>query len=374
MGKKIMVTQSSMPPFDQYVEKIKSIWDKRWLTNNGPLHQELEEKLKQYLKCENLQLFVNGHMALDLAVKALCLKGEVITTPFTFASTTHALVMNGLTPVFCDIKSTDFTIDEKQIEGLVTDKTSAILAVHVYGQPCNVEQLDKISKKHNLKIIYDAAHAFGVEVNEQSIANYGDVSMFSFHATKVFNTIEGGALAFKDQNLTRSLQNLRNFGIEGPESVVDVGLNAKMSEFSAAMGLCNLESLEENLLKRKHITQLYNENLKNCYGIKTLNFLEDKGHRQKHNYAYYPIVVDEQHVGYNRDELYEELAQHNIFTRKYFYPLVTEYACYQEKFSQNETPVAKRIAERVLCLPLYADLDTEEVIKICKIICDFKDR
>ena len=371
MDNKILVTRSSMPPMEEYVEKIKSIWDSHWMTNNGGIYQELEENLKSYLGCENLELYVNGHMALDISIKALQLKGEIITTPFTFASTTHAIVMNDLTPVFCDIKPDDYTIDEEKIEALITDKTSAILAVHVYGQPCNVSRLEEIAKKHNIKLIYDAAHAFGVKIDGKSIASFGDVSMFSFHATKVFNTIEGGAIIFADKSLERKLRSLRNFGIEGPESVMEVGSNAKLSEFSAAMGVCNLKHLAEEIKKREHIFTIYTKLLAGHDGITIINPDKDPENGIISNYAYFPIIIDESITQYTRDDLFEELQNHNIFTRKYFYPLITDFECYQDRFSAYELPVAHYVADHVLTLPMYADLADDDVRRICEVITNF---
>ncbi|KLU64361.1 dTDP-4-amino-4,6-dideoxy-D-glucose transaminase [Desulfosporosinus acididurans] len=372
MDKKILVTRSSLPPMEEYVDKIKRIWETGWMTNNGPIYTELEESMKQYLCCDNLELYVNGHMALDIAIKALGLTGEVITTPFTFASTTHALVMNDLVPVFCDIKPDDYTIDEDKVEALITEKTSAILGVHVYGQPCNVIKLEKIAEKHHLKLIFDAAHAFGVKLDGKPIANFGDISMFSFHATKVFNTIEGGALIYSDEKLTRKLKNLRNFGIEGPESVVDIGLNAKMNEFAAAMGICNLCYLDKNIQKRKHAYELYFKRLKDFKGIK---MIDNKNNQNVlWNYAYFPIVIDEKLSGFTRNELFDELQKKDIFTRKYFYPLITDFECYHGKFEQYELPVAHYVADRVLSLPIYADLEEEDILRICDAIIGFKTK
>lgn len=366
MDKKILVTRSSLPPLEEYIDEIKGIWDTCWMTNMGPIYQKLEQGLKNYLSCKNVELYVNGHMALDVAIKALHLTGEVITTPYTFASTTHALTLNGLTPVFCDIKPDDYTIDENKVEALITEKTSAILAVHVYGRPCNVTKLQEIAKRHHLKLIFDAAHAFGVRLNGEPIANFGDISMFSFHATKVFNTIEGGALIYSDDSLTKSLENLRNFGIEGPESVVQVGLNAKMNEFAAAMGVCNLRHLDENIQKRKHAAECYYERLKDCAGIRMIDFQDDC--HVDWNYSYFPIVVDEKAAGCTRDDLFKGLQKENIFTRKYFFPLVTDYECYRGKFEQYQLPVAHYVADRVLTLPMYADLEEEDVERVCNVI------
>ncbi len=256
---KILVTQSSMPDLDDYINEIKDIWDTRWLTNMGSKHQRLQAQLKDYLDVNNIDLLTNGHMAIELTIQAMGLTGEVITTPFTFASTTHAIVRNGLTPVFCDINPDDYTIDVTKLESLITEKTSAIIPVHVYGNICNVEEIDKIAKKHNLKVIYDAAHTFGVKYKGKGIGCFGDASCFSFHATKVFNTIEGGAVCFKDEAFLDEIYNLKNFGIRDPETVSGISANAKMNEFRAAMGLCNLKNIDTEIAKRKAVVERYRE-------------------------------------------------------------------------------------------------------------------
>lgn len=360
---KILVTQSSISPMNEYIDEIKDIWENKWLTNNGIKHQKLENDLCQYLNAKNITLFCNGHMALYTALKSLNLKGEVITTPFTFASTTHAIVQNGLTPVFCDINSDNYTIDADKMESLITDKTVAIVPVHVYGNVCDVEKIEKIAKKYNLKVIYDAAHAFGVEYNGIPIANYGDISMFSFHATKVFNTIEGGALIYSDDNLKQKLYELKNFGITDPEHVESVGMNCKMNEFQAAMGLCNLRHIDEEIAKRKIIVERYIDNLKDIKSIKICI----KSDNIKSNYAYFPIVV-EGNYKLTRNELSDELGRNNICARKYFYPLVNDYDCYKNDYSSEDTPIAKDIANRVMTLPLYADLSLDDVDIICNVI------
>lgn len=364
MSKKILVTQSSIPEINEYIDEIKDIWDSKWLTNNGTKHQQLELELSKYLNIDNISLFNNGHMALYTVLKALDLKGEIITTPFTFASTTHAIVQNGLTPVFCDINEEDYTIDVNKIEQLITDKTSAIVPVHVYGFPCDIKKINELAKKYNLKIIYDSAHAFGVKIKNEGISNFGDASMFSFHATKVFNTIEGGAIVCKDNDLVDKLNLLKNFGITGPETVVDVGMNCKMNEFSAAMGICNLRHINEEILKRKKIVEKYIENLKDIPGIKLPVYKDNI----EYNYAYMPVIFNEELLGINRDEVFDELAKNNIYARKYFYPLIQDFDCYKNQYSSDNTPVAKKISNRVLTLPLYADLELENVDKICSII------
>lgn len=362
MNKLIQVTRSSMPSFEEYTEEIKDLWDSHWLTNMGIKHKQLEENICNYLNTPNITLFTNGHFALECAIAAFNLTGEVITTPFTFVSTTHAIVRNGLKPVFCDVNSEDYTIDTKKIESLITEKTSAIIPVHVYGNICNYKDIDKIANRYNLKVIYDAAHAFGVTVNNESVANLGDASMFSFHATKVFNTIEGGAITFKDKELNKKLNIIKNFGITGPESVELVGLNAKMNEFQAAMGICNLRHVNDEILKRQKVAERYTSNLHDLKGIKLIKTQPGV----KTNYAYFPVVFD----GYKktRDEVYEELRDHNIIARKYFYPLTNTFEVYKDMCHPNDTPIALYIAERVLTLPLYSDLELENVDKICNII------
>lgn len=361
MDKLIQVTQSSLPDFQEYIEEIRDLWDSKWITNMGPKHKKLEADLLSYLKTPNITLYSNGHLALESAIEALGLTGEVITTPFTFASTTHAIVRKGLKPVFCDINIDDYTIDASKIESLITEKTSAIIPVHVYGNVCNIKEIQRIAEKYNLKVIYDAAHAFGVMVDGTSVANFGDLSMFSFHATKVFNTIEGGALTYKDNKLSKALYNIKNFGINGPEEVEYIGGNAKMNEFQAAMGICNLRHLDKEIEKRKDIVERYRERLSEIDGIKLCT--PKRG--VKENYAYFPVVFDDYKL--SRDEVFEKLKENGILTRKYFFPLTSSYCCYKGKF-KGETPVAQYIADRVLTLPLYADLELEYVDRICDII------
>lgn len=362
LKKQIQVTQSSMPNIEEYTEEIKDLWENKWLTNMGSKHKKLESQLLEYLKVPNITLYTNGHLALEGVIAALKLSGEVITTPFTFASTTHAIVRNGLVPVFCDINPYDYTMDVVKIEELITERTSAIIPVHVYANVCDVEAIDGIAKKHNLKVIYDAAHTFGVEINGKGVGSFGDASMFSFHATKVFNTIEGGAISYNNSSIKKVLDDLKNFGITGPESVEYIGGNAKMSEFQAAMGICNLRHVDNEIRKRKAVVDRYISNLDNLDGIK----LSKRKQGVKPNYAYFPVVFD----GYKRtrDEVFEELRTNNIIARKYFYPLINDYNCYKDKYSSDDTPIAKYIADRVLTLPLYADLDIETVDKICEII------
>jgi dTDP-4-amino-4,6-dideoxygalactose transaminase len=358
----IQVTSSSMPELEEYIEEIKGLWDSHWLTNMGIKHKQLEVDLKDYLDTSNITLFTNGHLALECAITAFNLAGEIITTPFTFASTTHAIVRNGLEPVFCDINPDDYTMDTDKLESLITNRTSAIIPVHVYGNICNINEIENLAKKYNLKVIYDAAHAFGVTVNGESVANFGDASMFSFHATKVFHTIEGGAVTYKDGSLSKKLNDLKNFGITGPESVEYVGGNAKMNEFQAAMGICNLRHVDDEIAKRKIVVERYIGRLSSVKGIKLCK--PQTG--VKSNYAYLPVVFD----GYkmSRDEVFEKLKAENIYARKYFYPLTNSFECYKDRFDVEKTSVAKYVADRVLTLPLYADLSIDDVNRICDII------
>lgn len=355
-----------MPPFEEYCEEIKEIWDSHWLTNMGVKHEQLELALEKYLDIPYAVLYTNGHLALENAIAAMDLPkgGEVITTPFTFISTTHAIVRNGLVPVFCDINDVDYTMDAEKIEPLITDKTVAILPVHVYGKLCDTDKIQAIADKHNLKVIYDAAHAFGVSRNGVSVSNFGDAAMFSFHATKVFNTIEGGAVTVKDDKLVQVLEDMKNFGIRDAETVAYIGGNAKMNEFQAAMGLCNLRHIEGEIAKRKVLVEHYRKRLQNIDGIKLCADQEGV----KSNYAYFPVVFDG--YKYTRDEVFAMLEEHDIIARKYFYPLTNSVDCYADypTAGADRTPVAKRIADGVITLPLYADLTIDVVDKICDII------
>lgn len=358
----INVNRSSLPPFEEYCDEIKELWDTHWLTNMGIKHSLLEAQLKAYLDTPNIRLFANGHLALEAIILAMGLSGEVITTPFTFASTTHAIVRCGLKPVFCDINGDDYTIDATRIESLITRRTSAIIPVHVYGNLCDNGTIMRIARKHGLKVIYDAAHAFGVTFNSGSAANMGDASMFSFHATKVFNTIEGGAITYQDISLGDKLNHIKNFGITGPEDVVYSGGNAKMNEFSAAMGICNLRHIDDEIAKRRAAHERYCTRLMNIEGIRTPK--EKDGVRQ--NYTYYPVLFDG--YKYRRNEVFDRLMAQGIKTRKYFYPLTNSFACYRDTFDDDETPAAKHISERILTLPMYADLLLEDVDRICDIV------
>lgn len=365
--KKVLVTQSSMPPFEEYIDSIKHLWDSHWLTNMGDSHRQLEAELKEYLDVEELSLMVNGHMALELAIQAFSFpeNSEVITTPFTFISTTHAIVRNHLKPVFCDIKTEDGTIDETKIEDLITENTVAIIPVHVYGNVCNIEEIQRIAEKYNLKVIYDAAHAFGVKYKGKGIGSYGDASIFSFHATKVFNTIEGGAVTFPDHRLYEKLYNLKNFGIRSEELVAEVGANAKMNEFAAIMGLCNLKYIDQAMRARHQLYDLYMEGLR---GIKGIYFLQKRQDADR-NYAYFPIVIGEKSC-FTRDELYNKLKENEVFSRKYFYPLTSDQACFKNKYRLVDLSKARQMAKEILVLPMYEKLEPDDVKRICAIVHD----
>lgn len=362
--KDINVTRSSMPPYEEYCEEIQSLWENRWLTNMGEKHKQLQKELNRYLEVQHTELLCNGHMAIELSLLALDLRGEVITTPFTFVSTTQAIVRNGLTPVFCDIDPVTFTMDPSKIESLITEQTTAIVPVHVYGNICDVEEISRIAKKYNLKVLYDAAHAFGVRQKGHGIGIYGDVSCFSFHATKVFHTIEGGAVCFHNKKFGRKLECLKNFGFTDSDDVEELGVNAKLDEFRAAMGLCNLRYVDGEIAKRKKIVERYREHLQNIQGLQLNPIQSDI----QTNYAYFPVVFDEVIFGVDRDEILKTLAAHGINARKYFYPLTSTLSCYRGRYRSVSTPIAQWISQRVLTLPLYADMDEETVDRICNII------
>lgn len=364
MSKQILVTRSSMPPMEEYVDEIKDIWDSHWLTNMGPKHKELQKKLEEYLGVDHIDLLTNGHMSLELTLQALNLQGEVITTPFTFASTTHAIVRNGLTPVFCDVDPKTYCMDPTKIEELITDRTCAILPVHVYGNVCDIEAIQKIADKYGLKVIYDACHTVGETYKGRGIGSYGDVSCFSFHATKVFNTIEGGAVCYHDERFGRDIYGLKNFGIRDQETVDAVGSNAKMNEFCAAMGLCNLRHVDEEIAKRKKVVERYRAGLDGIDGLQFNAVQPDV----KSNYAYFPVIFEPEIFGVTRNEVFDELAKDNIYARKYFYPLTNTFECFHGQFDVMKTPVALHLSKRVLTLPLYADLELNDVDRICNII------
>ena len=361
---RINVTRSALPPMEEYVDELRDLWDSHWLTNNGEKLRRLEEQLRSFLDVKHLVTYTNGHMALEALLRAMKLKGEVITTPFTFASTTHALVRCGLTPVFCDIEENSYTMDPAKVESLITPNTCAILPVHVYGNLCDHEALSAIAKKHGLKLIYDAAHAFGVSKNGVSAAQMGDAAMFSFHATKVFHTIEGGGVSTQDDELKAALELERNYGILDEVTVVHPGGNAKMSEFQAAMGLCNLRHAEENLNLRRHAVEMYNQLLSGREDIITPKAQEGVSS----NYAYYPVLFT---GGPDvREEMCKRLLQEDIYARKYFYPLTSDFACYNGMpgFDSSLTPIARRVASQVVTLPLYPGLADSDISRICRIL------
>lgn len=371
LNNKIYVTQPVLPPLEKLSKYLQDVWDSKWLTNNAEKHKELENKLRDYLKVPQLSLFNNGTTALLVAIKALELTGEVITTPFTFAATAHAISWMGLKPVFADIDPETMNIDPSKIEKAITSRTSAIIPVHVFGTPCNVDSIKEIADRYSLKVIYDAAHAFGTEIDGIGIGNYGDITMYSFHATKLFNCAEGGALACKDEELKNKIDLLRNFGIKNEEEVVEVGINGKMNELQAAMGLAVLEHVEEERKKRAQIKHLYNENLKDIPGIKLMPDFPNV----RSSYQYYAIRINEKEFGKSRNFVYKKLKENNIYTRKYFYPLCSNYDCYKSLPSSkpDNLPVAKKVANNVLTLPFYGELSINDAEEICNIIELTKD-
>lgn len=365
----ILVTRPSLPPVEEYESLVREIFSSRYLTNGGAQHQKLEAALKEKLQVPYLRLFTNGHLALECAISALNLEpGEIITTPFTFISTTHAIVRCGFTPVFCDVEKDYFTMDAAKLERLITPLTRAILPVHVYGNPCDMEAIDAIAKRHNLPVLYDAAHAFGVTVHGRAVASYGTASMFSFHATKCYNTIEGGAVACNDETYAELLNGYKNFGFHADEEIREVGGNAKMNEFQAAMGLLNLKYFDREIERRAHVAARYRKNLSGIDGL-AFRPIPD-GVTQNH--AYLPVSFDPAVFGANRDEVSDTLKTFGVFARKYFYPLASEAACYAGKFRPEETPVALRASKSVLTLPMYADLALTDVDDICEIVASCK--
>lgn len=365
----VFVTRPFLPDKAVFMRYVDEIWRSYHLTNHGPLHDEFAARLSAMFGGAHVTLAANGHLALELAIKGMELSGEVITTPFTFASTTHALASNGIAPVFCDINSGDLTLDADLIEELITDKTTAIMPVHVYGHLCDGEKIGGVAAKYGLKVIYDAAHAFGIEKNGRSVAQYGDVSMLSFHATKLFHSIEGGALIYNgtdSPDLKRIFGAYQNFGIAGGENTEYIGGNAKMNEFQAAMGLSVLPHVREIIAERRLITMRYRENLRNLEGIRC--FVPDDDDSVSHNYAYMPITVDDELCGVTRDCLCGGLKKHGVYARKYFYPLTSDFACYRAQSGKAELPVARKAAAQVLCLPIYNGLPLATVDRICAII------
>ncbi|MDI2586529.1 DegT/DnrJ/EryC1/StrS family aminotransferase [Psychrobacillus sp. NEAU-3TGS] len=362
----IYITRPLLPNLNDILSSLTDVWNNQWLTNNGPQHSKLEDQLKQYLNVENLSLFNNGTSALLLGIKALNLTGEVITTPFTFPATVQALDWNNLTPVFCDIDPTTLTLDAAKIESLITEKTSAILGVHTFGNPCDVKRIQTIANKYNLKVIYDGAHTFGTNIEQHPIGNFGDMTMFSFHATKLFNTVEGGALTYKDESLVEKLNLLKNFGIANPEEVILSGLNAKLNEIQSIIGLEVLKLVELERQKRHEIKKVYEQYLADIPGIRVLT----KNEGDQSSYQYFVIQIDKEIYGKTRDWLHEKLKEFNVFTRKYFFPLCSEFKWYENlKSARKENlPQAHKVVTEVLAMPYYGELQMESVIKICKVI------
>ena len=368
--KPTFVTQPSLPDLEEYVEYLKQIWDNKILTNNGPFHQQFEKELAAYLGVKYLSVFSNGTLALITALQALRITGEVITTPFSFVATTHSLWWNNIKPVFADIDLDNFNLDPNKVEAAITPHTTAIMPVHVYGNPCKVEEFQKIADTYGLKLIYDAAHAFGVKVIDESVLNFGDLSILSFHATKVFNTVEGGAIICKDEKTKQRIDYLKNFGIADEVTVIGPGINAKMNELQAAYGLLQLKGIDECIAKRAIVAKNYREQLGSIPGIKCLQDMPDV----EHSYSYFPILVDANEFGKTRDELYFYLKEHNINGRRYFYPLISSFPIYRGLPSATESnlPNAEKISKQVICLPIYPELTVEIQNGICLLIRDFK--
>ncbi|MCL5282122.1 MAG: DegT/DnrJ/EryC1/StrS family aminotransferase [Planctomycetes bacterium] len=361
----IYVTRPYLPPLEAFCDELKEIWKCRWLTNEGPIVRRFVRQLSHYFETDNICLFNNGTLALQLALQGMDISGEVITTPFTFVATTHALFWNKIRPVFVDIEPQYYTLDPEKVEAALTPWTTAILAVHVYGHPCRVHALADIARRHHLKLIYDAAHAFGVKVGGRSIAHFGDMNMFSFHATKPFHSIEGGMLTFRDSGLKKKLDYLKNFGFENEVEVVMPGTNAKMNEFQALMGSMILGCLDELIARRRRIAEIYRERLSDLPGIR---FPPPLPEDVQSTHAYLPVEIDNREFPWSRDELYEQLKTYNIYTRRYFYPLICDYTCYRHLALQDPLTVARRVASCILTLPIYPDLAEADVHRVCDII------
>jgi dTDP-4-amino-4,6-dideoxygalactose transaminase len=366
LEKPVFVTQPKMPPLNEFIPYLENIWDSKWLTNNGSFHQQLEKSLCEYLGVKYISLFSNGTLALITALQALRMTGEVITTPFSFVATTHALWWNGIKPVFVDIEPDFFNIDAEKIESAITPKTTAILPVHVYGTPCNVEKIQTIADTYGIKVIYDACHAFGVTINGQSVLSFGDLSILSFHATKVYNTFEGGAIVCHDEKTKKRIDYLKNFGFADEVTVVAPGINAKMNEFQSAFGLLQLKYVADAIKRRKEITDVYREKLGNLKGITLLK--EKPGVQQC--YPYFPILVHTATYGMTRDDLYYKLREKNIYARRYFYPLISNFSMYKglPSSSAENLPVAERVAKEVLCLPIFPDMEQKVQNAIIEIV------
>lgn len=344
---KIYLTQPYLPPLEDFLPYLEKIWKSKWLTNNGDFHKQFERELAEHLGVKYISLFTNGTLALVTALQTLKITGEVITTPFSFVATTHALWWNNIKPVFVDIEPNTFNIDPDKIESAITPNTTAILPVHVYGNPCNVEKIQNIADTYGLKVIYDACHAFGVKLNSESVLNFGDLSVLSFHATKIFTTFEGGAIVCKDEATKKRIDFLKNFGFAGETTVVAPGINAKMNEFQAALGVLQLKHVDKAIEKRKQVAELYRNKLCDVAGIKLLEDLEGV----KQSYSYFPILIDEEEFGMSRDAVYEEMKKNNIMVRRYFYPLISQFPAYKglESAKPENLPVAEEITKKVLC-------------------------
>ena len=362
----ITVTQQFLPPLPEVTAFMQEIWNSKWLTNSGAFHKELEAQLARYLDVPYVALCANGTLALAMALQVLRITGEVITTPYSFVATTHAIHWNNIKPVFADIDPVYCNLDPEKIEAAITPKTTAILPVHVYGNPCDVEAIQEIADIYGLKVIYDAAHAFGVKDNGSSLLNWGDLSVLSFHGTKVFTTMEGGAIICHDETTKKRIGYLKNFGFAGETKVVQPGVNAKMNEMQAALGLLQLKEVEKNISKRRNIALQYREGLQDIPGIRLLEDVQGI----RHNHPYFPIFVDEEEYGTSRDDLYEALKQHHIYGRRYFYPLISRFPIYRGFDSARPTnlPTAEKIAGQVICLPIYPDLHSDHVGEIIELI------
>lgn len=367
----VYVTRPLLPPLNKLTEKLLEIWETQRLTNNGPQHKLLEESLLKVLKAPSLSLFNNGTIALIVACQSMRLSGEVITTPFTFAATPHVLAWNNIKPIFCDIDPVTMNIDAAKIESMITPQTTGILSVHVFGTPCDVVAIQDVADRYGLRVIYDAAHAFGVEIDGAGVGTFGDVSMFSFHATKLFHTAEGGALTYTDKNLKSRIDLLKNFGIKNEKEVVMPGINGKMNELQAALGLVLLDCIDEEKQKRKTLLNTYRECLS---GVEGVWFQEDDVPGIEPSYQYFVVRIDGKLFGCSRDKVYEEFKKYNVFTRKYFYPLCSDYTCYHHLPSAHYSNlrIAHRVAEEVLSLPLYGGLTVTDVEKICSILLSIK--
>lgn len=365
MNKRINVTEPFLPPLEEFIPYLEKIWKNKWLTNNGELHQQLEKELAEFLGVKHISLFVNGTLALVTALQTLRITGEVITTPYSFVATTHSLWWNNIKPVFVDIEPEYCNLDPEKIEAAITPQTTAILPVHVYGNPCNIERIQEIADIYGLKVIYDAAHAFGVKYKGQSVLNFGDLSVLSFHATKVFNTFEGGAIICNDEKTKRRINDLKNFGFHDETTVVAPGINAKMNELQAAFGILNLKYYFSNIKKRENIVLQYRESLKGITGIK---IIED-AKQQFHNYAYFPILINSEY-GISRDTVNELFRKNNIYARRYFYPLISQLPTYRglNSSKKDNLPIAELITKEVLCLPIFPDLKQRQVDYICKLL------